>query len=406
MKLPLIRSALALLGWLLLVLPTPSGAPAAERPRCSVRHAYLGDHPHEVETGWHDRTQGISHDADHWYVSQNLSSRGGFLGRREVLIPRLLRIPVSRDLSVPIHCRTPGISCYHFSTQAWGRERLREGYFHLGDIVAHAGFLFAPLQGWLDGEPLEARIAAFRADASLAPVAWAATGHPKAGWLAASPAHALYTSDWTAVSELRRYRVDLEALGRESRLELMALHPVPLLGSDGRPHPVERVQGGTFSGDGRLLYLLLGFTRDGNRGGIRVFELMDEATGGPCTDEPGARCAAWLVDRSRNAADAPFAYVYDSSAPYFNEPEGITWWDLDDVPGRHPSAIGQLHAVLLDRDESHEAVIAVDDDDVSIKHYRAQIHCDEEMSWILRKDSTFATSATDEERPAPPFSSR
>ena len=52
-----------------------------------------------------------------------------------------------------------------------------------------------------------------------------------------------------------------------------------------------------------------------------------------------------------------------SSIPTDEEPEGLTYWDLD---GRKvPGIEGQLHAILLDND-------TWSDDDVYLKHYRVQ----------------------------------
>lgn len=57
----------------------------------------------------------------------------------------------------------------------------------------------------------------------------------------------------------------------------------------------------------------------------------------------------------------PFQYKYNPGRYTYEEPDGVTWWDLDD--GRAPEIRGQLHAMLLDNETSN--------DDVYIKHYRA-----------------------------------
>jgi hypothetical protein len=46
------------------------------------------------------------------------------------------------------------------------------------------------------------------------------------------------------------------------------------------------------------------------------------------------------------------------------EPEGIDWWNRDNVPSRYP---GQLHALLLDN--------AAGDDQIWLKHYRVDYFC-------------------------------
>jgi hypothetical protein len=51
-----------------------------------------------------------------------------------------------------------------------------------------------------------------------------------------------------------------------------------------------------------------------------------------------------------------------SGGDYDEEPEGLTWWDLDrsDAPGIE----GQLHAIVLDNDDNG--------DDIYFKHYRVE----------------------------------
>jgi hypothetical protein len=61
----------------------------------------------------------------------------------------------------------------------------------------------------------------------------------------------------------------------------------------------------------------------------------------------------------------PFKYEWDPGCCTYEEPEGITIWDLGD--GRAPRITGQLHVLLLDNEVY---------DDIYLKHYTHTIHVD------------------------------
>jgi hypothetical protein len=392
---------------LLWAVPVHANTPG---PRCTSWHTFLGEAPDDKEPGWHDRAQGLTHDDRNWYLSQNDG------GHR----PRLWRVPVRKNLAADVECGVDGVLCRSlndFRTAGfwvggtWWRvdQLMHEGYVHFGDTaydeehgpiaqlggiedkLGSPGYVFAPIQDTKGERRKNAIIAAFRTpDLQLAAIGQ--TPHFVASWLAAgrSGEPALYTSDWEDVTAIRRYAYDPAILPR-AELHLTELLPVPLVTPLGYPYPVKYVQGGAISDGGDFLYLSLGFTKgenddddlspdhDGNRGGIRVFELSDPTTGGPCTDLPGHRCKATLIESSTNtdADETAFRYRYNSKAPDKDEPEGMTWWDLDQVPEAHPNVRrGQVHALLLDRDESW--LSGWEDDSVNVKHYAADLECSPE----------------------------
>ena len=106
------------------------------------------------------------------------------------------------------------------------------------------------------------------------------------------------------------------------------------------------MQGGAFSPDGALLYLIHGYYKnvDEKRCGIKVFEVA----------------TARLVAQSTNGS-GPFNYEFHTGATT-QEPEGITVWDL---VGRAPGIRGQLHAIMLEND-------VASNDDFYFKHYRVE----------------------------------
>jgi hypothetical protein len=143
---------------------------------------------------------------------------------------------------------------------------------------------------------------------------------------------------------------------------------VPLRDENGQPLSLESwEQGGAFADDEQLpfplLYLINGNMDDPCDCGIHVFEMTESQTGDEC--EPGADpcLVAQRVDRSTNGG-VYFSYEYHPGYDQYEEPEGLTFWDLD-ADGRAPGIGGQLHAIMLDNE------LGVSDN-VYIKHYRLE----------------------------------
>jgi hypothetical protein len=132
------------------------------------------------------------------------------------------------------------------------------------------------------------------------------------------------------------------------------------------------VQGGTFA-NANLLYLLNGQGNDDCPDcGIHAFEVTHNTTGGSCGVTDGD-CTARRVAQSTRG-DGAFKYEFHPGWSRYEEPEGLTWWDLTapnapSVPGTTSSGLRvadtQLHAILLDND--------LLEDDVYVKHYRVEV---------------------------------
>ena len=286
-----------------------------------ARHLFLGNHPSFRETTWTIECQGLAHDADHWYITQR---------------DCLWRVPVSVDLSDVTE-----------PDPAHGIERVglpRSYYNHFGQPSYGGGYLWVPLENTED-ETVRPALVAY--DASTLTVVGESqlNAQAKAGWCAVDAAGTyIYSSngviggdDEVHGGRLRRYKLDSASIGSQE------LGPI-LLDEDGAPLTLDMMQGGVFSAPDRL-YLSNGYLAgDATTWGIHLFDLRT-----------GRRLArSSRVDRE---------FLYSFEVLYGDEPEGITWWDLDD--GRAPGIRGQLHAVLLDNDEWPNG-----GDDVSIKHYR------------------------------------
>lgn len=256
---------------------------------------------------------------------------------------------------------------------------------HFGDpdyvLLNGEGFLFVPVEGEDEGacrdEPV---IAVFRdsgGGGSLEFVDWAPLPNQnedkepptgRAGWCAISPVdRLLYTSSNKVDSEtpIFRYGIDFNRLLATDKLSLWAAADFILRDKDDQPIEIKKhMQGGTFSPDGKL-YTVSGRMRKVNAlgaagavivgtagddswkaryGGIRVF------------DQTGI-----LIEKSSTAGTG-LKYAYKPGFRHNQEPEGITYWDTDQLAGeRHAGIAGQLHGILLNKQ--------VGDDNIWLKHY-------------------------------------
>ena len=175
---------------------------------------------------------------------------------------------------------------------------------------------------------------------------WCAV-NPTNGWLYSSGDYAAKTDDPNCYIHV--YSVSVEENNLVEPVHLSEQAPLRIYDENGGPitlgHPV---QGGAFSEDGQLLYLVSGFYDDRYpEDGISVFHTRS-----------GKRVA-----KSTNGDD-PFNYEFHPgwwTSPA-QEPEGVTVWDLD-KDTRAPGISGQLHVIMLEND-------AYDKDGLYFKHYR------------------------------------
>jgi hypothetical protein len=355
----LLRAAGLAAGGLALAGVSPLGVGTAS---AAALHTYLDNYPKNFtawpfggETNWTEEIQGVTHDAGNWFFSQKWA---------------LWKFPVDFNLAQPLGSvdQYPGIR------RAGMPDVLADkGYDHFGDIDYYRGYIFAPIQGpVIDGrsstfngftiKPLDPGIAVFRASdlryvgyARLPDqyeACWCAV-HPTTGMLHCTNSDA--TRDTSVgptgtgkIAKLFRYAVDFAQLaaGRVilQRQTDLRLFDESWWGITSMPH----CQGAAFHPNGKRLYLLNGYLDDATdetREGIQVFDAVGNS---------------WQrVARSTNGY-GDFNYEYHTDDD--EEPEGITYWDLDD--GRAPGIRGVLHALMLDNDGYGSA------DDLYFKHYR------------------------------------
>lgn len=336
---------------LLLILATGTRGGAQV---CST-HTYLGNNPDEGNPGWHEEAQGLAHDADYWYMTQNPAFQISPFQTPPAIIgggPRLWRVPVTTNLGSGVDCGHGGVSCGSLRDTAL----MAHGYNHYGDPdiyeVGGRGYLLVPLENGDQGPA----VAIFRADASLEFLAFAPfPGQTHSSWVAVDANGLLLSSEFDGVTHFNRYYLDwaaFQATG-EHAFTLVPVSPMKVQDEVGAPLTLEGAQGGEYSDDGGTIYFVSGHD------GIHVFEpragsVAECGSVVPCT-------VASRIEQSHNSPGG-FAYEFDTSSTVKEEPEGLTFWDLD-ADGRAPGLKGQLHVVLLDND-------LVTDDDVYVKHYR------------------------------------
>lgn len=292
-------------------------------------YLYLGGYP-IAETLWSNDVQGVAHDDENWFITNT---------------ELIFKIPVQHNLRT-VSLASPGVLL----------RDLREypqlaGYHHTGDPVVYryngVDYLLVPIEG--PGVP--GAVAALNCD-TLAYIDHASLLQiGDAGWCAVDPDGLLYSS-YQHTHGIFRYNVDWARLQSENTLAITYIGSSAMYNEQGQFLDLTTMQGGEFSSGG-LLYISSGFYDDSDgleeREGIHVLQKFTESNGNP----------GWRRIQHSTRGYGYFDYYYNPGFPTYEEPEGLTLWDLDD--GRAPGIRGQLHVLVSDND--HEA------GDVDFKHY-------------------------------------
>lgn len=283
-------------------------------------YLFLGNYPNEETLPWSDEAQGITHDGDNWFITQ-----------REYI----WKIPVTCDLN------SATLSGQGVKRIGLGSIRELKAFNHFGDPDYYEfegqGYVIVPLEHVDDHKPCNA-ICVFDAN-SLDYLAFECLPQQAQGpWVAVDPQGNIYSSNSEA-AKVNKYSVDWLSLKNKKELILTPEPPVNLLDERGNSVTLNSFAGGVISPSGQMMYLVAN--------GIHVFNLST-----------GRR-----VQQSTNGTGY-FNYEFGNCC--FEEPEGITIWDLDD--GRAPNIRGQLHVLLLDNDTFI--------DDIYMKHYSGTIYVD------------------------------
>ena len=265
----------------------------------------LQDFPFDRSMEFSNGIQGVAHDDGNWFFTS--AHRSTAINSTQ--LSRIAKIPVSRSLNEDI--------------SFWGNP-YKPGFRHFGDLDQYDGVLYVPLEPG-DGTEIYNAVGFFSTtDLSYWPAQPMPVNSPqrlpgKFPWIARNPKDGYFYSSYDNASEIFVYAVSLSGITYIKRMPLSK--------------PLQAVQGGEFSSNGRL------------------YITCDSAASGPVNivdfSEPG-RATVLGVANLHMAGD--------------EELEGITLWDLDD--GRAPGISGQIHVVLLEPN-------GISNDDWYFKHLRA-----------------------------------
>lgn len=287
---------------------------------------YLGNFPKHRQSGWSEKLQGVANNDSNWFFTQ---------------VNRLWKFPVSHDLNTKV--TGPNHSKGIFRT---GIPSALNGYDHFGDLDHYRGFLFIPVE-----RPGKTpRIAVFKASSLEYVDSYPLERQRQAGWVAIEPdSGLLYTSNNHIDQDnnpIFIYKFDLQRL-QQGDFKLSYHANFYLRNEQGSKIEIKPyLQGGVFSSNGHTLYLVNGKATDfdAKDGGIWAFNANN-----------GRKIM-------KSGQSGEFKFEFHPGPSKYEEPEGITFWNLDN--GRAPRIQGgQVHVILLDNDWAS-------DDEFYFKHYR------------------------------------
>jgi len=297
-------------------------------------YKYLYQWPKDRQNGWSEKLQGVCHDDDNWFFTQN---------------GNIWKFPVTHRLGDKVTSPDP----------AKGILRNRYGY-HPGDLDHYKGYLFVPITD--DGDPYMAVFSAkdlsFITKQYMRTTGYNAKKFDGLGWCAINPRDGrLYTSGKHVNGEvgscITSYNIDLSQVKKTSSNQSVFLDkPAYMYLYDGRSHlKRDHMQGGCFD-DRNHLHInngLYGKDYGNDKGGISVFDV-------PVTIKENQQ--NYLYRSARSYQSGTFRYQFNGR---WQEPEGITYWDLN-KDKRAPEISGVLHAIMIDVDIASA-------DDLYFKHY-------------------------------------
>jgi len=284
--------------------------------QCPRANVFAGDYPQNRNSNFASEIQGVAHDAEHWFFSQDF---------------RLLKFALSQDLNAVGSADALATALIPGALQGLG-------YNHFGDFEQFGGFLFVPLEGGIPP-----RVAVFRAS-DLAFVTSQelrlgdGTPMTHGAWLAIHPTSGeLFTSNGTLSSSdpIRIFTLNPQALTTDLPGSFLQFsRNFPTITDNGTPVTLQILQGGAFDDEGCNLYLSHGNATDDVGGGLKI---VDATTG-------------VLLETSVQSAgigDSSFLYAFNIGFPMGQEPEGLTFFNLP-AGTNAPGIRGALHAIVLE----------------------------------------------------------
>jgi len=291
-------------------------------------YQFINDYPYFRENGLSNECQGVCHDKDNWYFTQD---------------GNLWKIPLVQDLNQKFSEKD-----FHKNVQM-----VKIGG-HLGDIdyckIDGVGYIFVPD---MDGD-YNTYISVWRAsDLKMMvkyPIYHREGRFKSIGWCAINRGF-LYTSE-SLVKGFEEpvfvYKIDFSVVNCFNN-SYCALW---LRDENGKDYEMKDMQGGCFDDEDHL-HLANGYWKNDGRDkqGIHIFHIPNDL-------KQGEMRKVHRICKSNQKNG--FKYKFDTSG---QEPEGMTWWDLDKDNRAPAKERGQLHVILLDNDPGGT-------DDLVFKHFR------------------------------------
>lgn len=295
-------------------------------------YKYIGEYPKDRENGWSSELQGVCHDDSNWFFTQN---------------GKLWKFPIDHNLNNKI-----------LEADIDGKKIIRVDYGnHLGDIDCCNGYIFVPIAE--DGNPY---IAVFSAEnlsyITRQEITRDGDYFDSLGWCAIDTSgKRLYTSDRHIAAEYGAdkspiivYDIDYDAIANNSESFLTYRAVLVLRTEGGSKTSLNHSQGGCFDKENNL-YLTNGYPHRYGQRGISIFSV-------PSTLEKHQSYDIRRIAKSKQ--DGVFKFKFKVSQG--EEPEGITYWDLNNSEKQAPRIKGVLHVIMIDN-------YGTGDDDLYFKHY-------------------------------------
>lgn len=296
-------------------------------------YSYIRQWPKDREMGWSDEVNGVCHDANNWFFTQD---------------GNLWKFPITHRIGDTCKSANPSKGIYKVRVNS-----------HLGDIDHYNGYIFVPVT-----RGSGCSIYIYRAsDLKLVNVQTIkrndGKGFTSLGWLAINPNNGLlYTSDKHVgynnsgnTSMIHVYKI-----GNVTGSSPLTLHSTArLFDEDTASMSRQHMQGGCFDNEDHL-HIVNGYVTKpsekwcNSKGGISVFKVSRTPVANSCEN---------LYRLTHSNQSSGFRFQFNGTG---EEPEGVTYWDLD-ADKRASEIDGQLHAIMIDNCGSG-------DDDFFFKHYR------------------------------------
>ena len=257
-----------------------------------VEHTYLGNFPDERQDDWTEECQGVTHDANHWFITQ----KGA-----------VWRVPIAKNLREHLQDGVDGVR---------KRPIPLAGYDHFGDPESTAGRSSSRSRA-SDGSSRSSPSIASRASPPSEPTRSSSSGRRpcpssrRPAGVRSTPGASCSPPTASSRRALGPRRTALPLPDRRSGA-LTFVDRIVLRDEHGTPVVLDTMQGGTFADDHHL-YISCGFFEHPHPSwGLHLFDMRTQRR----------------IVRSTNGSGS-FNYEFHPGDSIDEEPEGLTYWDLD-----------------------------------------------------------------------------